>query len=254
MTPSFIRKSKSQRLTPNPNRSSQNQRLHFEEVSWQQRQMTGTMANASEYLRSHITDGSAAPSEPLHVSNVIVLATNIIGSSRYYAQKGDLKAYQLQDRIRNFQRTILDRYDGAIFQYMGNNILATFTSYKAAIDAAFAIRQEFEIFNSTLPDNEQVSMKIAFHNGSCLAYNLSNLTGYFGITINTAQKIAQTCNDNGFAMSQDFYNNPDVQKVMKSYEDEVHIQEIDNSDGSDDTETDGLEFVEAALKSEVMSS
>jgi len=207
------------------NKTKNKQLLYFEEASWKEKCISGTRASTCVHFRKNLDDGSAAPQEPMNISEVTFLITSIIKSTSLYLQKGDRKAYQLLEEASSLQEKLLDQHDGAIVQQMGDTMIAAFTSPANALKASLVIRDQFRTFNATLPQAEQIATRMGLHRGSCLAYRMNRFIGFFGLNVNIAHIVSESSSDNTIAMSKELYEDEGVKKVIDLYSDQVEVQQ-----------------------------
>jgi class 3 adenylate cyclase len=77
---------------------------------------------------------------------------------------------------------------GAVVKTIGDAVMATFPTPDRAIAAAFRMRDGIRQLNDQ-HQREDLSLKIAIHEGPCLAVTLNDRQDYFGQTVNIASRV-----------------------------------------------------------------
>ncbi len=120
----------------------------------------------------------------LDVGEQTLLFTDIVGSSRFYVQRGDHGAFAAVRRhfVHVFEQ--VQKYEGAVVKTIGDAVMAAFARPADAVACAIAIQRIFP------PDNEtEVRLRISIHQGPCLAVRLDSNIDYFGHTVNLTAKL-----------------------------------------------------------------
>lgn len=120
----------------------------------------------------------------LDVGEQTLLFTDIVGSSRFYVQRGDHGAFAAVRRhfVHVFEQ--VQKHDGAVVKTIGDAVMAAFARPADAVASAIAIQRIFP------PDNEtEVRLRISIHQGPCLAVRLDSNIDYFGHTVNLTAKL-----------------------------------------------------------------
>jgi len=206
------------------NRTNIKKKIIFEEISWKGKKISGTLANSSQFYRNNITVGTGGPKQPINVSDISILVTDIDASIELCLSQGDLDFYKFLKEIQKFQETIISQHDGSIIKTMGDTTFAAFENPKECLEAALSIRNEFHIFNATLPDQNQVMMKFAMHRGPCVAINSFNQLDYFGSTIILCNKILRSGKQGCITLSKFACEDPEIKKFLAERKDQIHIQ------------------------------
>ncbi|MCR9144743.1 MAG: adenylate/guanylate cyclase domain-containing protein [bacterium] len=133
----------------------------------------------------------------LDVGLQTILFTDIVGSSRYYQDRGDQGAFaQVRKHFVELYR-IVKAHNGAVVKTIGDAAMAAFSR---PIDAIFAAVEMQEYYS---PENDatDLRLRISVHQGPCLAVNLNSNIDYFGNTVNLAAKLQALAESGQIAFS-----------------------------------------------------
>lgn len=120
----------------------------------------------------------------LDVGEQTLLFTDIVGSSRFYVQRGDHGAFAAVRRHFVHVFELVQKHEGAVVKTIGDAVMAAFARPSDAVACAIAIQRVF------YPDNEtEVRLRISVHQGPCLAVRLDSNIDYFGHTVNLTAKL-----------------------------------------------------------------
>jgi len=119
--------------------------------------------------------------------NACILFADISGSSRLYEKLGDAEAMHAVDRcLKRMERAVAAR--GRVVKTVGDELMVTFDSAEAAIQAAIEIQQRVD----ALPPVSGVTLavRIGCHHGPVVEEN----DDMFGDTVNVAARLADLAN------------------------------------------------------------
>ena len=147
----------------------------------------------------------------LHIGHQTVLFTDIVGSTLFYAKKGDPEAFSAVKR--HFERvfSIVEREGGAIVKTIGDAAMAAFASPLAAVRAARAIQAEFGPAAET-------PLRISLHSGPCIGVNLNTGLDLFGATVNTAAKLQAYVGAGEIVLSESVLGAAGVDEFLRAEE------------------------------------
>jgi class 3 adenylate cyclase len=134
----------------------------------------------------------------LDVGLQTILFTDIVGSSRYYQDRGDQGAFaEVRKHFVELYRIVKAR-NGAVVKTIGDAAMAAFSRPVDAIFAAVEMQKYYA------PDNAatDLRLRISIHQGPCLAVNLNSNIDYFGNTVNLAAKLQALADAGQVAFSE----------------------------------------------------
>jgi class 3 adenylate cyclase len=153
------------------------------------------------YFQSGGVRNILALSAELQTGLVVVLFTDVVGSTDMYAAQGDWGALELIKAHFNVLFAAFSRW-GRVVKTIGDAVMAAFASPAAAIEAAAESLLEIE---RKCQQHEGVNfrIRIGIHCGSAVMVPLNSINDYFGQTVNTAARIEGCAEPSGCLMSQD---------------------------------------------------
>jgi class 3 adenylate cyclase len=114
------------------------------------------------------------------IRSLTIVFTDIIGSTRLYAQSGDARAFRLVREHFDALHDIVAMHRGAIVKTIGDAVMAVF------VDPADAVTASLGFARAVAP----LQLRIGIHRGPCIALRANERLDYFGGTVNVASRIA----------------------------------------------------------------
>ena len=134
---------------------------------------------SEEHLRSNVK---------LYLGEQAVLFTDIVGSTNFYKEVGDAKAFaDVQAHFADVLQAIKENR-GVLVKTIGDAAMGAYPKIENAMAAAIAIQKKFPENRSDL----SIRLRISVHAGPVIGVKLDTGIDYFGSTVNFAAKI-QSC-------------------------------------------------------------
>lgn len=148
----------------------------------------------------------------LDVGEQTILFTDMVGSTRFYAARGDPEAFiEIKKHFTELYE-IVDRNHGAVVKTIGDAVMAAFGDPLDAVKASHEIHQRFDKDRDDTP----IRLRISLNTGPCIAVNLQSNIDYFGGTVNLAAKL-QACAESGeIAMAASVMDAPGVRSYVEA--------------------------------------
>ena len=130
---------------------------------------------------------SANPDAMLSIQNVVLVFTDVVGSTDLYASMGDGPALQL---IRKHFRVLFGAFTqrGRVVKTVGDAVMASFTTGRAAMEAvADALR--LLPLECKLPDGSPLQIRVGIHCGPAIVVPVNGVNDFFGQTVNVAARV-----------------------------------------------------------------
>jgi class 3 adenylate cyclase len=148
----------------------------------------------------------------LAVGEQTLLFTDVVGSTAFYAERGDPGAFVEIKRHFDEVFKIVADHRGAVVKTIGDAVMATFTS---PVDAVKASRKIHDAFHPTRADTP-IRLRISLNTGPCIAVRLNSNADFFGGTVNVAAKLQALAEGHQIAMSEATYRSADVASYLES--------------------------------------
>jgi class 3 adenylate cyclase len=155
------------------------------------------------------------PNQYLGISNIVILFSDLVGSTQLYENKGDANAFRLVQEHFDVMIPIIRHHQGGVVKTIGDAVMAVFTESEAAFQASLAILQTFAQRNAQYPPEDQIIIKLGLHRGSCIVLNLNERLDYFGNTVNRAARIQGLSQGNDIVMSETLFQQ--IQPLLAHY-------------------------------------
>lgn len=168
--------------------------LGMEPFAQRAAQIAGQFQPAKRTKATLITDRSVhKPQVPVGVTPapqalppLIILFTDMEGSTAIIQRLGDVKAQQITHTHNAILRGCLREYDGTELQHTGDGVMATFPSASSAIACAVAVQKTFARYNQEQPETP-IRVRIGLNAGEPLREE----GRIFGAAVNAAARICQ---------------------------------------------------------------
>ncbi|MEO7091988.1 MAG: adenylate/guanylate cyclase domain-containing protein [Polyangiales bacterium] len=150
-----------------------------------------------------------------------MLFTDVVGSTAFYAERGDPAAFVEIKRHFDEVFAIVTEFRGAIVKTIGDAVMATFTNPVDAVRASHKIHTTFHPTRADTP----IRLRISLNTGPCIAVRLNSNADFFGGTVNIAAKLQAMAEGYQIAMSEATYRSPGVVEMIAEAGAEVEVLE-----------------------------
>ncbi|MBL9016193.1 MAG: adenylate/guanylate cyclase domain-containing protein [Myxococcales bacterium] len=147
----------------------------------------------------------------LGVGEQTLLFTDVVGSTAFYASRGDPAAFIEIKKHFDEVFAIVTRHKGAVVKTIGDAVMATFTSPVDAVAASHEIHTAFHPERADTP----IRLRISLNTGPCIAVRLNANADFFGGTVNIAAKLQALAEGYQIAMTEATYASPGVAALME---------------------------------------
>jgi len=180
-------------------------RLIVEDVGWSEVALRPVHLFNFQEFRDLFGEEYVGTDVQLNVGEQTIMFTDMVGSTRFYAEHGDPEAFMAVKEHFVVLYEIVARNHGAVVKTIGDAAMGAFSDPVDAVRACVEIHQHFQ--NST---DTPVRLRASLNTGPCIAVKLNSNIDYFGGTVNIAAKL-QACAEAGeVAMPLATYNAPGV--------------------------------------------
>ena len=155
-----------------------------------------------------------SPGVQIAFSDLVLLFTDLKGSTAMYETVGDSKAFEFVQNHFKFITGIVRKYNGGIVKTMGDAVMASFISPKDAFQAALDMQLEWNSFIESANSNSSVQLKIGLHKGTGYAVNEKENQDFFGSMVNEASRIESKSNGGDIVFSKDVLEDPGVKFIL----------------------------------------
>jgi adenylate cyclase len=115
--------------------------------------------------------------------SLVILFADISGSTRLYELLGDVRARERTSRCISILTEVTRRHSGTVIKTIGDEVMSTFPSADAAVQAAWAMQESAAV--EVVPGETAVDIRIGLHYGSALVES----GDVFGDAVNVAARI-----------------------------------------------------------------
>jgi class 3 adenylate cyclase len=146
----------------------------------------------------------------LAVGEQTLLFTDVVGSTAFYAARGDPAAFVEIKKHFDEVFDIVAKNRGAVVKTIGDAVMATFVNPVDAVRASQQIHQAFHPKREDTP----IRLRISLNTGPCIAVRLNANADFFGGTVNVAAKLQAMAEAYQIAMSDATYRSSGVAELL----------------------------------------
>ncbi|HVE87912.1 MAG TPA: CHAT domain-containing protein, partial [Myxococcales bacterium] len=132
-----------------------------------------------------------------HQRELSVMFTDIVGSTQYFEQKGDIAGMALLRRHNGMLFPVVQECSGRIIKTIGDAIMAVFDRPQDAVRCAQKMQRALEAEKRD-PHQERIRIRIGAHHGRAFVTEKD----VFGDTVNTAARVAHEAGGDEIVVSQ----------------------------------------------------
>ena len=175
--------------------------LVIEELVWENSSLKPAQVLALPEFRDLFSAEHLSANVKLFLGEQTILFTDIVGSTNFYREVGDAKAFS--DVRSHFQEVFkeVQAHQGVVVKTIGDAVMASFPTPQEALTAAIAIQGRFHAGRA----DTSIRLRISIHCGPVIAVQLNTGIDYFGNTVNLAAKIQSCAGAGEIALSESVY-------------------------------------------------
>jgi class 3 adenylate cyclase len=198
------------------NRSRTAATLLVERAGWTADMVLGsTIATLPEFLNLFATEAPASGVE-LSVGELVVLFSDLTGSTALYQSVGDARAFAIVEKHFKIMTNATRKHDGTVIKTMGDAVMAAFTRPRQAVEAAIEMVWAHE--DEELGRGHELGVKLGIHSGPCLAVRANERLDFFGTTVNMAARLQGRAAAGHVVLTEELARDPEVSAVLADYE------------------------------------
>lgn len=136
-----------------------------------------------------------------HQQLLTILFVDIVGSTRFYDQHGDLAGLVMVQKVLDTLTPIIEQHDGVVAKTIGDAILAWFRNAQIAVRCGIAMQRALDARNQNRPPNDQIHIRVSLN----LGLGLLKEKDVFGDVVNVASRIEKATESDEIAISPSVY-------------------------------------------------
>jgi adenylate cyclase len=152
-----------------------------------------------------------APGVELSIGSMVVLFSDLTGSTSLYEQIGDARAFALIEQHFRIVEQAVARHEGAVLKTMGDAVMAAFPRAGEAFSAALEMVRETEQLHS----HHGLRLKVGLHEGPCLAVRANQRLDLFGSTVNLAARLQGTARGGQVVLLESLTQHPEIAERLR---------------------------------------
>ena len=146
---------------------------------------------------------------------VALLFTDLSGSTALYEEVGDAVAYGLVRGHFERLRAVVEAHDGEVVKTIGDAVMACFERPDAAVEAAMAMRSDFDRWLAETYPSFRVRLNVGVHVGMALGVHTDSLgLDWFGQHVNLAARAQGAAKDGDLVITEAVHEDPLLGPVL----------------------------------------
>jgi adenylate cyclase len=191
------------------------QTVRIENLWWLKNAATAAFVTSLQDFRDLFSSEALSPGIQLGISNLAVMFTDLKGSTSLYDTFGDAKAFSLVQSHFDILHRVIASHTGGIVKTIGDAVMAVFQTAENALEAGLSILKEFDQWNSQHDAQDQITIKLGFFEGPCIALTLNDKLDYFGSTVNRASRLEGQSHGGDLVLPESVFRGAPVQRVLQ---------------------------------------
>jgi len=163
--------------------------LKLEHLAWASAATTAHYVSTFDSFRRFFSAEVLRPGLRVKTSRVVLLFTDLTGSTAMYTRQGDAKAYRFVQEHFAVLEAAIDAHQGAVVKTLGDAVMAAFTDERAAVEAAIAMQRAYGRFAAQRQEARGVRLCVGIFAGAAYLVNANHILDYFGQTVNIANRL-----------------------------------------------------------------
>ncbi|MBA3540364.1 MAG: adenylate/guanylate cyclase domain-containing protein, partial [Deltaproteobacteria bacterium] len=192
------------------NDTSEAGQFRIEEARWSDHALRAGQLLSFQEFRDLFSEDYIGADVRLGVGEQTLLFTDVVGSTAFYAAKGDPAAFVEIKKHFDEVFAIVTKCRGAVVKTIGDAVMATFTNPVDAVRASHLIHAAFYPDRADTP----IRLRISLNTGPCIAVRLNANADFFGGTVNVAAKLQSLAEGYQIAMSEATFKSPGVEEYL----------------------------------------
>ncbi len=194
------------------NRAAEARTFVIEEARWADDALRPARLFSFQQFRDLFTEEFLAADIQLSVGWQTILFTDVVGSTKLYATRGDPGAFADVKRHFNEIYEEVTSHGGAIVKTIGDAAMAAFVDPVKALQTAQEIHRRFPEGRADLA----LRVRISLNTGPCIAVRLNTAIDYFGNTVNVAAKLQALAEAGQIAFTREMLDRPGVRAFLEA--------------------------------------
>jgi class 3 adenylate cyclase len=137
----------------------------------------------------------------LSLGQQTILFTDIIGSTKFYEEVGDGKAFREVKNHFTEVFSVISSGGGCVVKTIGDSVMAVFHTPVDGVEAAVRIQK---LFHKDRTDTH-IRLRVSVHSGPVIAVHVHQGVDFFGSTVNLAAKLQACADAHEIALSEEVY-------------------------------------------------
>ena len=183
----------------------------IEDRTWMRDALTAPEVISLQAFRDLFAEATLRPGDDAGVSQVVLLFTDLQGSTALYERVGDAAAYNIVRKHFALLAAIVRDHDGAVVKTIGDAVMASFSDPAQAARAALAMQAEI---GSSARGVRDLVLKVGVHAGPSVVVTLNDRLDYFGSTVNMAARLQGQSTGGDIVLSSSVADDPAVRAVL----------------------------------------
>ncbi len=190
--------------------------ISLEDQNWTDTAATAALVSTMAEFRDLFSSEVLAPGLQVAIERLVLLFTDLSGSTAMYERIGQAKAFRLvQDHFRVLDPAIRE-HNGTMIKTIGDAVMAVFSSTKDAVACAIQMQCGIRALVVAEGVDAERLLKVGIHSGACLAVTLNDKLDYFGTAVNIAARTEHECQGGEIMITAEGWDDEGVEDLVRA--------------------------------------
>jgi serine/threonine protein kinase/AAA+ ATPase superfamily predicted ATPase len=147
--------------------------------------------------------------ENKYKKDVVIMFSDIVGSTSFYDQRGDIEGRAMIQRVNRLLFPIIEEFNGVVVKTMGDGIMASFNDPLKSCECSVKMQTVLQNDNLKKADELKTHIRVALHYGK----GVIEKGDIYGDVVNVAARVEKHTEANQIVISQSLFDM--VEKELK---------------------------------------
>jgi class 3 adenylate cyclase len=193
------------------NATTAEQLFILERSAWNGQATSAADVTALQTFRDLFASEALRPGEPISVGSLVIVFTDLRGSTRLYREVGDARAFGSVMEHFDVLREAIAEAGGAVVKTIGDAVMAVF---RRPVEAFHAMLTAQARLAAPPPGERPLWLKVSIQFGPVIAITANDLLDYFGTQVNLAARMVELSTGEDIILSESVMDDPEIATLL----------------------------------------
>jgi class 3 adenylate cyclase len=183
----------------------------LERTAWNAQATPAADVTALQTFRDLFASEALRPNEAISVGSLVLVFTDLRGSTRLYREVGDATAFGSVMEHFDVLREEIAKAGGAVVKTIGDAVMAVF---RRPVETLQVMLNAQRLLALPAPGSRPFWLKVSIQYGPVIAINANDLLDYFGTQVNLAARMVELSTGEDIIISESVFQDPEVSAFL----------------------------------------